>query len=102
MIHKSVSLHNDEIESNGKVHDKVYYIQIVDGTKTGKFTVSFQYGKRGGSLKWGNRDGSQKLQDVSLWEAEEYLSKKVREQEKKGYHIIPDPIDLMTLIGFTF
>ena len=102
MIYKSVSLHNDTIESNGKQHDKVYYIQIVNGSNSDQYTVSFQYGKRGKKLTWGNRDGSQKLENVTLWQAEDYLSKKVREQEKKGYHIIPDPEDLLTLIGFTF
>jgi hypothetical protein len=102
MIVKSVSLHNNEVESSGKVHDKVYYLQIVDGSQPNRFTVSFQYGKRGGSLKWGNRDGSQKLEDVSMWEAERFLEKKVSEQKKKGYHVIPDPDDLLTLISFTF
>jgi hypothetical protein len=102
MIHKTVSLHNDTVEPNGKKHDKVYYLQIVDGSKPGKYTVSFQYGKRGKSLTWGNRNGTQKVEDVSMYEAERYLSKKVREQEDKGYHIIPDPEDLLTLIGFTF
>jgi hypothetical protein len=101
MIHQSVSLHNDKTE-NGKVHDKVYYIQIVDGPTTGKYTVSFQYGARGGKLTWGNRDGSWKKEDVSLWEAETYFSKKKKEQIAKGYHVIPDPEDLLCLIGFTF
>lgn len=102
MIRKSISLHNDTIESNGKQHDKVYYIQIIDGTVPNTYTVSFQYGKRGGKLKWGNRDGSQKLENVSMWEAETYFQNKIREQCKKGYHVIPDPDDLLTLISFTF
>jgi hypothetical protein len=102
MIVKSVSLHNDKIDRDGKKHDKVYYLQIVDGSKPNTYTVAFQYGKRGGSLKWGNRDGSQKVEDCSLWQAEDYMAKKVKEQEKKGYHIIPDPDDILTLIGFTF
>jgi hypothetical protein len=102
MIKKSVSLHNDKTDRDGKKHDKVYYLQIVDGSSTGKYTVSFQYGKRGAKLKWGNRDGSQKMEEVSLWQAERYLDEKVREQEKKGYQIIPDPEDLLMLIGFTF
>ena len=101
MIRKSVSLHNDEVE-NGKKHDKVYYLQIVDGSVPNRFTVSFQYGRRGGALQWGNRDGSQKLQNVSLREAEHFLNDKVQKQIQKGYHIIPDPIDLLTLIGFQF
>ena len=102
MIKKSVSLHNDTVERDGKVHDKVYYIQIVDGSCTGKYSVTFQYGKRGGTLKWGNRDGSSKLEDVSLWEAERYFDMKRDEEIKKGYHVIPDPDQLLTLIGFTF
>ena len=102
MIVKSVSLHNNKTDRDGHVHDKVYYIQIVDGSKHGTFTVSFQYGKRGGKLKWGNRDGSQKLEDVSMWQAENYFDKKKREQLDKGYHVIPDPEDLLVLIGFSF
>jgi hypothetical protein len=101
MIKRSISLHNDT-KQGGKVHDKVYHIQIVDGSTSGKYTVSFQYGKRGGKLKWGNRDGSWKKEDVSLWEAEDYFDKKVRKEENKGYHVIPDPPDLLTLIGFSF
>lgn len=97
MIHESISLHCTKGNS-----DKVYYVQIVDGSNANTYTVSFQYGRRGGKLTWGNRDGSQKLENVSLWQAENYLRKKVREQEKKGYHIIPDPTDLLTLISFTF
>jgi len=97
MIHKSISLHCTEGTS-----DKVYYLQIVDGSVAGKYTVAFQYGKRGKALTWGNRNGTQKVEDVSMYEAERYLSKKVREQEAKGYRVIPDPEDLLTLIGFTF
>ena len=102
MIHKSVSLHNDQVDRNGAKHDKVYYLQIVDGTTANTYSVSFQYGKRGGALKWGNRDGSLKCENVSMWQAERYLDDKVSKQLAKGYHVIPDPIDLLTLISFTF
>jgi len=44
MIKRSISLHNDT-KQGGKVHDKVYHIQIVDGSTSGKYTVSFQSGE---------------------------------------------------------
>lgn len=97
MIKKSISLLNNE-----PGHDKVYYLQIVDGTVPNTYTVSFQYGKNGGKLKWGNRDGSQKCENVALWAAEGKFNSLLHKQLKKGYHVIPDPEDLMTLIGFSF
>lgn len=97
MVKKSISL-----RCTVGTSDKVYHIQIVDGTQPNRFTVAFQYGRTGGKLTWGNRDGSWKKEDVSLWEAERYFDSKVSEQKKKGYHVIPDPEGLMTLIGFSF
>jgi hypothetical protein len=92
MIEKAVSLHNDIGN-----HDKVYYIQIVSG-ENNKFTVCFQYGRRGKHLSFGTKTE----EPVSRWEAERLFSNKMNHELKKGYHVIPNPPDLLTIIGFSY
>jgi predicted DNA-binding WGR domain protein len=92
MIEKAVSLHNNQDN-----HDKVYYIEIVS-VENNKFTVCFQYGRRGKTLKFGEKTTT----PVSRLEAERLFEDKVNHELKKGYHIIPNPQDLMTLIAFSY
>ena len=92
MIVKAVSLH-----CNKDNHDKVYYIEILEVAPR-KYTVAFQYGRRGKTLKYGTKTE----EPVSLWEAEHLFDKKMQDELKKGYHVIPNPDDLMTLVTLMF
>ena len=97
MIKKSCSLHCTEPTKAGGRSDKVYHIQLIEHSKT-EYTVQFQYGRRGKTLTWGT-----KTEDtMNFWDANKIFEKKIQHEKKKGYVIIPDPDDLMMIVGLTF
>jgi Asp-tRNA(Asn)/Glu-tRNA(Gln) amidotransferase B subunit len=92
MIVKAVSLHN-----NIGTSDKVYYLQLVS-VENGKYLVQFEYGRRGKTLKFGTKTEN----PVSKYEAEDIFDEFVRQKkEKKHYHEIPNPEDLLMIISFS-
>jgi len=92
MITKSVSLHNTQGTS-----DKVYHIQIIQVSKN-QYIVTFQYGRRGKKLTYGTKTE----EPVTLWEAQRIFQKKQEHEQQKGYKVIPDPEDLLTIIGLSY
>lgn len=92
MIVKAVSLHN-----NIGTSDKVYYLQLVT-TEGNKYLVQFEYGRRGKSLKYGTKTEM----PVSKSEAEDIFDEFKRQKiEKKHYHEIPNPEDLLLIISLS-
>lgn len=62
--------------------DKVYHIQIVEeSAEPGKYNVTFQYGRRNGTLTTGEKTSA----PVDLGLAREIFLKVVSEKKSKGY-----------------
>lgn len=91
MIEKAVSLWN-----NTGNHDKVYYIQIVS-VEDNKFIVTFQYGRRGKSLRFGT-----KTDPASHWEANRIFEDKLEQELKKGYRVTKNDDEVLTLVGLSY
>ncbi len=97
MIKKSCSLHSTEPTKSGGHSDKVYHIQLIEHSSS-EYTVQFQYGKRGKKLTWGAKTDD----TLGYFAANKIYEKKIEHEKKKGYKVIPDPDDLMMMIGLTF
>ena len=91
MIEKSVSLHCKNERS-----DKMYYIQIIS-VEDNKFIVGFQYGRRGKNVTWGTKSAP-----TSKWNAEYIFDKKLQEELKKGYIVVPDDPAYMMVIACSY
>lgn len=74
---RRTKLHFKEGNSN-----KVYEVDLCE--ISGKYAVSFRFGRHGAELK----EGTKTANPVSLEEAEKIFQKLVDEKSKKGYHVV--------------
>lgn len=75
---KKVSLYCTD---NGS--DKEYHLQIIQQGETDRYSVNFQYGRRGSTLKADTKTPT----PVTLAEAEKIFNAKLKEQIGKGYKV---------------
>jgi len=71
-------------------------MQII-GVENNKYVVQFQYGRRGKTLKFGTKTGT----PTSIYNAENIFDDLLNQKKKKGYFEIPNPPDLLMIIGLS-